>query len=374
MLLSARRWIVPAGLAVLATGVTFTHAEVLNVRGSASATVVEFAGVFPIQTDFNQEIVPITQSEPPVAARSKIDRLRTDGTTSAAGQALALFDAPNLSGPGAPNDAGLDLGAFSDDSLAGWLVQGAVNEVRTVQLFTKDIGTAVADGEVAKVRSRVLLSGVLIITGAKQGMDLSAASVNFSFSVALRQAGLPSSTPLVGELTFTGTPEGDARVDNPTGVLAGAFLPIVDFTDQIQDLPIVRALPFAGANFPYEYEIIVGQPFELELNVKAQVVSGPNGMGAAAVFGVPQDSLGAVLSRVKGSEPGTKLAEAVSRAVDTTGQAYANTPVDAPPPSAPLFAGCGVMNVEAIGLLSCCGLLSFARRGRIIWRRRRGRG
>ncbi len=368
MLPLTRRWIVSVcALSTLSFAVASARAEVLAVKGSAKSSVVQFAGVFPIQTDVNQETVPVTKALPPAIARAKLDRLLTDGSITASGQALAIFDQPADPTLGPPNDAGLDLGAFSDDEFTGWFVEGDVNEVRTVQLTPADISPETINGTVARVRSRVLLSGVMLITAAQTGKDLTGVRTTFSFSVTLRQNGQPDSTPIAGEVTLVGTANGDAQVQNAGGALAGIFLPIVDFTDQIADLPLVRALPFAGVNLPYEYEIVVGEPFELELSVRGQVFTTPGGVGAAAVFGAPQEGLGSVLTRVKGDDRGMKLAEAVSAKVDTTGKAYVNTPVDQPSITT-YFPACGLLGMESAGLFAAMGLVNVTR-GR--WTRRR---
>lgn len=363
-----RRWYVPAGLAVVVSLASASRAtDVLNVRGGAKATVVQFVTIFPVQMDVNEESVPATRPEPPATARSRIDRVDDGGSITAGGQALALFDKPNTSGLGTPNDAGLDLGAFSDDPFTSWFSEGVVNEVRTLQLTQSDFSPEAVSNGILRVRSRVLLSGVMLIASTTGGRDLSGVRVNLSFSVTLRQEGLQESMPLVGEVSLVGTSDGDTQTQDPTGVLANLALPIVDFSGQIAELPFVRGLPFSGVNFPFEYEVAVAKPFELELAVRAQVNTTPDGVGAAAVFGTRQEGLGAVLSRVKRSDIGNRLTAAVSRVVDTTGQAYAATPIDAPPPATPIFGVCGAMGFEAMGLLSICGVMalrSFSQGGR----------
>jgi hypothetical protein len=349
-----------------------SRADVLGVEGSATALVVQLNGGNPIQTDFSHEIVPQTQPEPPVVASARLDRLLSDGSVTAAGQALAVFDRPAVLDQGTNNDAGLDLGAYSDDTVTEWLVDGAVSTVRFLQFSAADLDAQVTVGGVAQLRSRLLLSGVMLITAADSSRDLTGASVHFSFSVTLRQQGRPTTVLLSAEVNLVGGPNGTAELKNAAGDLAGVFLQIVDFTDQIPELPVVLALPFAGMNFPYTYEIIVGQPFELELAVQSEIVTLPDGVGAAAVFGAPQEGLASVLSRVKGDDRGRRLSEAIARRVDTTGQAYADTPVDAALPSATAVPMCGMMNLEAAGLLLVAGLVGVVhRRAHFLFRRRR---
>ena len=95
----------------------------------------------------SQASVPTTQTDPPATATARLDRLLSDGSITAAGQALSLFDTPNLTSLGNPNDVGFDLGAFSNDDLTTWFIRGDASETRTVQLSTSDFsGNAISGG------------------------------------------------------------------------------------------------------------------------------------------------------------------------------------------------------------------------------------
>ncbi len=347
--------------AVLAAAATSpTQAEITDIAGSASANVVEFFGSTAVQTDFAQNIVPLTTPQPPATASAKLDRFSQANELTAAGQVIAVFDNPNLAGLANPNDVGLDLGAFSDNSTSSWFAEGTVNETRTIVFSPAEAGGGRNLGDAATAASRIVLSGVLIITAEDVTKDLTGTEVRLNISLAKRQQGEQAQSLVEGELVFTGSPNGQADITSATGVFAGASLPIIDFLGELTGLPNVRAIPIAGMQLPYEYPYIVGQPFELDLTVAAQITTIPDGVGAAAVFGLPQDGLASILSRVKEDDRGTQLANRIAQHVDTTGAAYTGAP------TLPLlFPFCGTLGVETLGaLLAGAAFITAARRRR----------
>jgi len=352
-------------------GIVPAYGEVTNVTGTATSLVIHRHGGTELQRDFNQQIVPLTNDAPPITARSKLDRLLAGGEVTAAGQVVAILHEPNLTGSGRPNDAGLDLGAFSDDDFSSWTVEGAVTEVRTVVLHPADVGGDVRRGSRTRVEGRVVVSGVMLITADELGKDLSGVNVRFRFHVIQR---FPDHDPvevLAGLLVLAGDANGVASITEVSGAMAGAFLPVMEFPNFIEALPMVQAVPFTGLEFPYTYDVVVGEPFDLELFVEATLHTTPDGTGAAAVFGLPQEGLASVIERVKEPDLGKQLTDMIAREVDTTGEAYKDGGGMIVGPSPFLFPACGLMGFETAGLAAvaaACFLL-----GRVGRRRNAGR-
>jgi hypothetical protein len=362
-----RRWTAAGSAALLAILLPPTaRGEVREVTGSATMTVSEYNGMIEVQRDFNRDDVPDTTPTLPAIARSRLDHLAEGGDVTAAGLGIAMLQEPNLTGSGTPNDAGMDLAAFSDDQVTSWLVEGTVTERRSIILSTTEIGGNSVNGDRVRVESTVLLSGVMAITSMDPAKDLSGAEARIRLGVWQRQPGADPLQVLEGTALLAGGPDGDVTVAEASGALSGVSLPVIELPELGTDLPLVRAILFMGVELRYEYEVVVGEPFDLELTVESRVLTIPQGTGAAAVFGLPQEGLASVFERVKHDDRGERLQDAISERVDTTGAAYA------PPPAAPLppllsllFPLCGVMGFEGVVMLvAACGLTVWRRRSR----------
>ncbi len=328
-------------------------AEVKDISGTATATIIQFNGIIEVQRDFSQEVVPVTRTTPPAVARARLDRLLQDGNVTAAGQAVAVLDAPDLFGFSGPNDAGLDLGAFSDDSFTSWFVEGTVTENRAIVIGPGEISGDFVPGEPTLASSRVVLSGVMLITSLDPSHNLTGTEVSLLVRVTRREEDVDPAVVLEGGIKLRGGPAGSVEVEDVTGAFEGKAPPLIDFSDLPLDLPLARAILFAGLELPYEYEFVAEHPFDLELLVESQILTPPNGTGAAAVFGLPQDGFAAVFQRVKEDDRGRQLADEIARHVDTTGVAYVQPPAVSLFP--PLFPLCGGLGVEAFGLVLAAG-------------------
>lgn len=333
--------------------------EVTNFTGSSSAKVIQFSGLLPVQSDFEQAIISITTDKPPAVSRARLDRHETEEEIVAAGQVVAIYTEPNLNDFFGPSDVGLDLGAFSDDSFTSWLVEATAQETRTVE-FASTGDTNLLTGFVSSDRasSSVSLSGILLITANDPAYDLSGAEASIQVKVSKRQIGHLPETLLEGTVKLVGGPNGSVEIAESSGAFAMSFLSVVDFETGIEDLPLVRAVQFLGTQLPYEYDIVTGQPIFLDLAVTSQLHVPPGGVGAAAVFGTPMDGLASVLERIKKDDSGARLLDVVNQHVDTTGAAYVNND-----PLAGLSGMCGSTGAASFAgmLLGCCIL---TRRGR----------
>lgn len=342
---------------------TASGQQVKEITGSATMNVIQYHSGIEIQRDFNRAAVPETVAAPPAVARARLDFADETLDTLAAGQGVAVLHIPNFSGAGTPNDAGLDVAAFSADEVTSWLVEGTVAENRSIVLTAADLGGGVSGGR-TQVDSRVLLSGVMLIMAEDQAADLSRVEAELTVYIVQRPPGATPMRVMEAEVLLGGGPDGAVTVRRATGSLAGVSLPVLQFPELTPDLPMVRAIVFNGVNLQYSYEVVAGEAFDLELHVQAHVRTQPGGTGAAAVFGLPQEGLESVLARIKGDDRGARLAAAIAQHVDTTGESYAS-PSD---PAAALwrlfFPFCGGLGLESVGLALVGGGLCLVRRRR----------
>lgn len=337
----------------------FASAVVTDIVGSARARVVQFGPNIPTESDSSVSTVPTTVPNPPAVAEAQLNHVAPDGGVTAGGSAQAVFEPPNLSGFGIPNDVGFDLGCFTDDNETTWLVEGGVTERRTIVLDSNQSGTEIVVGPTERARSRILLSGVMLITSLDPVRDLSGVEIELNATITKydEMATPPTEQVLAGQLVLRGGPLGAVTVAEATGAFAPVALTVLDFSALVVNLPLVKAVIFAGVELPYEYSYRPNRPFDLELEVSSQIRNIPGGTGGAAVFGLPQTGLGDILAKVKQDDRGDQLEAVIAEQVDTTGAAYQGGGL----PS--LFPACGLFGIEsALTLFAFGGIFRLHRR------------
>jgi len=362
------RW----GVALVVISAVPAPAAITSVTGGATARVLQFINGEAVQDDLGLEQIPETTPVPPAVARARIDRLLEGGEIVAAGQVVAILSRPNVSLDN-PGDIGLDLGAFSDDGESRWFVEGEVVEKRRVVITPLEAGGGLTNGDATFFRSSVALSGVMLLTAEDATRDMTGVDAILRVTVTRRSG--PEAEPqtvLTGRLVLAGGPDGTVEIAEASGAFSTVTLPIVDFENGLEGLPLVEAVVFSGVRLPYQYNATIGQPFELEVTVSAELNTLPGETGAAAVFGLPVEGIASILERVKLDDRGRRLAAMIDGEVDTTGAAYAAA--NAPSPLSGLLSSlCGTMGVETAGLLvgavSAVWISGMRRRGRA---RRRG--
>lgn len=313
------------GMCVL-TGSPSLRADLLGVSGEVRVEVLESAPGVATQSDLGQEFVPLTTMAPPAVARAQLQRYDPSGfEVIAAGQGVSVLQQANPILFGSPNDIGMDLGAFSDEPFTRWHVTGSAQQVRQLRLGPGDVGINQVFLTNGQTRSRLFLSGLLLIISENPSPDLTGTRVSFQFNIVRKQVERPDAVVLSGEVALVGGPNGETVVTPQAGVFAGAFMPVIDLGAAVPEFPLVRGLILPGLQFVYEYDFTPGEPFELVLSAQSELMTIPE-VGAAAVFGVPQEGLASILNSAKRSDAGSRLAAAVSQHVDTTGQAYAASP------------------------------------------------
>jgi len=353
-------------VAMIAVAVTFSltasaGAAIKSVTSQVSAEVTQHAnGGGTLQSDVAQQSFPGQVTTPPAIARARLDQFDTGGSLVGSAQVASIFTQPVFPlflQP--PSDIGLDVAGFSNDHHSYWSASGSGVETRTIVMSASELSGVYLPGDIATLRSRVVISGAMLIASLNSGQDLSGASVKFQFSVTQRRPNAGETTPIFGSMTVTGGPNGTITTQGE-GIMALQRPPVVDFNGVIPELPQVKAILFTGMTFPYEYEIAVDETFELQLIVGADIVTRDDGVGCAAIFGTPQVGMGEIFQRTRNSDSGVRLQEAVSAEVDTTGAAYVQ------PAAAPTPGICGLFGANAtlLGIVTMAAFVAAKRRTR----------
>lgn len=342
-------------------------ADVLDVTGEATAQVIQLYQGAQVQTDFSRDAVPTITNVLPAVAEALLQETTTENDTLALGRVRSILLEPNLSGVGNPSDVGIDLGAFADDNSTSWQINGQVTETRTIVITPREAGVNMRVGSQETFRSRILLSGIMLISSQSEATDLSGALVNLRVAVVQRFPDEEDREPvsvLSGSVSLAGGTNGTAHVGLAGGCFEGLSLPIVEFPSVLPELPVVRALIFTGLQLPYEYNAVVGRSFVLELLVTVDLATVPGGMGAGAAFGLPPEGLASVFSKTKGMEAvGPQLTAMIAEKVDTTGKAYAEAE-QATTSAFSLLPACGVSVPFAAAVTAVCLIGTNVRRRR----------
>ena len=333
-------WLPGLVSAAVLTAALPAAAEIRELRGRAETLIIQRLNGEEVQRDFSQESLHGTTSALPLLSQARLEKIEA-AEVLGAGQGVALLHRL----PAGYTDAGMDLGAFSEDSSTSWYGSTAVSETRVIVLNAADLPGARGPGDTAVVPGRIRLSGIMLITAMADVVDLSGTEVRLNVSVTRRDEQSGAAVVLDGEVRLVGGPGRDVRVERATGVFAPAPPAVAALPELTPEMPIVRAVLFTGQELQYDYSATAGQPFELELNTRVQVFTAAAGVGAAAAFGNPVDGLPAILQKTRRADAARRLIEVVRENVDTTGVAYA------PPSALPVWPGlCGVLGLEGLAV------------------------
>jgi len=338
------RWGGMAAILACAVGASTARAEIKSVSALITSEVKQFDASRELQSDVAQQSFPGTTAVPPVLARARLDQVDPGGAFRGSAQVSSIFTqpvAPFFLQP--PSDVGIDVAGYSEDNRTYWTGNGVSSEKRMLRISAAELGSGFKTGDEATLRSRVLISGAMIMAAIHTGQDLTGALVKFQFSVTQRSASIGEKVVLYGSFTMTGQPNGKFTTASD-GVLALQPPPTFDLNGVIPQVPQVQAILFTGISFPYDYKVKVDEDYELELLVGANIVTRNDGVGCAAIFGTPSVGIGEIFSRVKNDDSGLKVESAIADHVDTSGAAYVQPAVASP------LNLCGAGNGSALAL------------------------
>jgi len=341
--------------------------EIVSVSGQASSQVTQLRNgeVNHTQSDING--FPIPTPTPPAISNAQIDGLSLDGVVTSSGQCTAVADDSRTSTPTLPfanNDLGLDLGGFSTDGVTSYIVDGHAQQTRVIRFSRSEVSfPTIGD---ATVRSNLSIAGALVVVSTSPNPDLTGVELSVEFTVVQSRPGSEPTTRLTGTGKLTGGPNGQLTFTG-TGVVIPFFFPVLDvlaIVPSLQDQPFafLKAVAFPANVFSYTYPVAPDQQFELTVSFTSQVKVPTNDVGAVAVFGLPQEALGEIMSRVRNDDSGVRAQEAIASIVDTTGQTGGGIGL-------PFFTVCGALGVESLALTACATLLGAWKRRTVVRRR-----
>lgn len=344
---------------------------IVDVNGRISSTVTQRVHGSPVAVD--TKAASFASSQPvdlPLVAIAKLDGAAHEGLIDASGECSSVFDDGRTSQsflPFARNDLGMDLAAYSSDGVTTFVVEGLSEQRRTLRMegYEANFPTLGA----AKFKSSVSLAGALIVAAYDPSVDLTGVELQVGVVVKQTRASGEVIERLNGTLILTGGPNGALTI-SATGAISPALFPLIDVVNLVPDLAdtglfFVKAVAFPAIAFPFQYEALQSEQFDLTATFTSRITSNTSNIGIASIFGLPQTTLGNVMARTRNDDSGVRVQNAIASIVDTTGQSGGR-------PQLPFFGLCGALGIESAAALMAMFAVGASRIRRRSAARRRG--
>jgi hypothetical protein len=345
-----------AGLGIVLGGVSAARAEITAFKASLEAEVERITNGLPAETHRDAFVVPDDVNVLPAEARAELVWMGT-AMPAPEGQsrATAGFSDPLLSVNNVPEELRLEAVSYSSDPNTSFNSAAAIVETRSIVINADE--TDAAPGQNVTFNSQVFFRGTVCVWSQTPTDDLTDLSALVTMRVIQRTGGGSDITVLEAAMIVAGGPGGSITVDS-NGLIVPESLLIEDASDE--EPAVGRAWVVVAPNLllPYAYNVVIGEAFELELQVEVDVKGLTDARGAAVVLGGPFMEFGPVVDTVAGSSLGTSLQDTANATSESL------TPDSFLPSLLALFPNCAAMGVETFGLTFIAGVLCVATRRR----------
>jgi hypothetical protein len=265
----------------------------------------------------------------PITAVSQLDSTDLDGALIGQAQSFSeVADPARLDQPN-PEDLALEAGCYANGSDVSYDVASAATENRDVVdvVFVRTSRPGVPreiefgpDGT-AEIRSRVFLSGAILLWSTQEDTDLTAVVAEVLLSVtkdaeseSLFEAGVSvsgSSAPeLVGPL---GTRE--LSVDDLADY--GLDEASTETLRNVAETGALRIVAIPTQSHRYSYVVAADEEFVLAARLTIALRNAPGGTGAAAVLGRPFSNLADFVEQAIGGVDGASLERSLNKAIES---------------------------------------------------------
>lgn len=341
------------------------RAEILSFSALLEAEVERITDGFPAQTSKQQVAVPDQVSELPAEALAALGMYATESDDlEGQGAAAARFNDPTLITNGSPEELEVEAVSYSSSHDTMYVSESSITETRRVSISAAEVDNAA--GGLQTFNSQVFFRGTISVWCPNLNDDLTDLSALIELRVTQRFADETALTVLEAAVLVSGEQDGKITVD-ANGAIDPQSLVVLDESGNIDGTGSVYVVVAPNLLLPYTYDALIGEEFELELEIKAEVKGLTDSRGAAVVLGGPFSEFADLVDEVAGSSLGTQL------------QDLANTTSDAVTPDGYLpsffgllFPNCAAMGVETFGLTLISGVLCGVQmRRRRLFRRQR---
>ncbi len=338
-----------------------------DIDADVTAEIREFAAGTLTNSDQAFESLDESTSQLPLIVQANLFAEDDDDTGLAGGVAVTVFNDPSTSGSPDPDAFGLTAAAFSPQADLSYLVTSNAVERRRITFTAPEIGEP--DATPLDARSFFFIDGLIILWADADQTSLDATRAEVHFTVdRTSDASVVSDTLLTASLTLTGRPDGTAQL-TAAGVLTADNVVVIDLTGSVPGLSSVHVVYIPDSAIAYDYDAVVGEPFNLQAAIEARVDNAFH-TGAAVILGVSLDQLLQLVNDLTGQDVadafGTSLTSVVLtgppplKPLPTEGE----TTVAVANPSARSLFGCGTLGAEAALLLLAVPLFHLIARAK----------
>lgn len=348
-----------AGLGLLVGTVGPVRGAVTQFRAVLLAEVERITNDLPADSAFQSIVVPDDVSVLPASAKAELlymgmDSMLPDGLS----RARATFSDPLLSINDVPQELSLEAVSFSPALDTRFDADSSIVETRTIVLSPNEI--TLPTGASATFTSQVFFRGTVAMWGPSMTDDFTDLSALVTMRVIQRFADESETTLLEAAMIVAGGPGGSITVDS-NGEIDPSQLLIQDLSGQDTSVGRVWVVVAPNLLLPYTYNAVVGDEFQLEIQVEVSVEGLGGSRGAAVVLGGPFLEFGPVVDIVEGSSLGTRLQDIANAASNDMSP---DTSTPSVPSLMALFPNCAAMGVETFGLTLIAGVLCITTRRR----------
>ena len=238
----------------------------------------------------------------------------------------AQFADPTTLNQTNPGEFAVNLALSSVSEQYRYAGQAVIVEKREIEFSPAEVGRA--NGQTVDLIGTLFVDGILALFGDTAGKDLSGAEVSLRVEILTmpRTADPNTASPTQvfnGEVAISGDADGGA-----TTLVTGDFprdaLFIANLANLTPDFETAQVAAFPVVAIDYNYQAVVGEPFELIARLTVDGANREGGTAVVCLLGTPADQLAQVITVTQGADAAKHLeALLLDERESPTGPSYA---------------------------------------------------
>lgn len=344
-------------------------AEIVGTTASASATSREFMDGEAASFSSTSDALLPDASNLPLGAAAELTSTDLAGDLIAMGLAFSDFNDPTRLDQPNPEEFAIEAACYSDDAGVSYLVEATATETRTVRFGEDELDFVTS--ALHEVRSRIFLSGAVVVWTASGALDLS----QLEGEIAITVTRDTTETLFETNVQIAGGSSGDTDTST-SGTIVVEAVTVADLValgldvasaealETIKESGSLTVLIISSQEHTYNYQVEQDREYELTATMSARLMNAPGGSGIAAALGRPFSNVASFIEAGLSGADGESVQSAIRKAISRQ-----ESPDDLDPPAggdqtgvSPSRLLCGAFGLEALALVTPVAFLSRPRR------------